>query len=170
MISWEPVAGADYYDVYHAAFAHLQRRKVGSRVEGTTYLHTTPSTKWGNHYWVVACNSDGCSDPSKAAFIDKRPAGPAEVQYRYIEAEEKTRITWAAVEGAHYYNVYWDEFPFDDCEIDRFGIPHTTINCEFLEKDVNVTYIDDPGVPKDYYWVSACNRSGCSVPARAVRR
>ena len=165
--------GADYYSVYRNdlpldACDSLTCRKVASHLVESTYLYTSPGSK-ANYYWITACNSDGCSELSRTAeFVDKRPSGPTNVQYTYIDTENKTRITWAAVEGSDYYNVYWEDF-FDDCEIGLFGTPDTSINCKFLEENVIDTYVDDPGQPEDDYWVSACNRSGCSAPARGIR-
>ena len=71
-VSWEPVEGADYYNVYHddgginvyckvdsrgdASFC----RELATEVASTSYVDTDPSRR-ENHYWVAACNSSGCS-------------------------------------------------------------------------------------------------------------
>ena len=170
-VNWDPVAGADYYSVYHDNDDECGSgdcRKIADRVLEPTYLHTSPNDRT-NYYWIAACNSGGCSELSKfAEWINRRPPGPTNVLVTYVE--DNTRVTWEAVEGADYYNVYWEDF-FDGCDIGWDGIPHRVLNCEFLVKDLVDTYAaDDPGRPEDHYWVSACNRSGCSAPVRAVRR
>ncbi len=64
--------GADYYNVYYSAFHDscilsiakdrvLLCEELATNVVGTTYVHTNPDAN-KNNYWVVACNSDGCSD------------------------------------------------------------------------------------------------------------
>ena len=69
-VSWEPVDGAERYIVYHDDWGpgcKLREdgtpafcRELASDVMGTSYTHTTPDDD-GNYYWVVACNSEGCS-------------------------------------------------------------------------------------------------------------
>ena len=72
-VSWDPVDGADYYNVYHddggsnvyckvdsggnASFC----RERATDVTSTSYVDTDPSRR-ENHYWVAACNSSGCSE------------------------------------------------------------------------------------------------------------
>ena len=72
-VSWDPVDGADYYNVYHddgginvycevdsrgnASFC----RELATDVTSTSYVDTDPSRR-ENHYWVAACNSSGCSE------------------------------------------------------------------------------------------------------------
>ena len=81
-VSWDAVDGADYYNVYHSDFFEsacmfstldsilVFCQELATNVVGTTYVHTSPAAN-KNHYWVVACNSGGCSD------IDSRnPAKP----------------------------------------------------------------------------------------------
>ena len=72
-VSWDPVDGADYYNVYHddggsnvyckvdsggnASFC----RERATDVTSTSYVDSDPSRR-ENHYWVAACNSSGCSE------------------------------------------------------------------------------------------------------------
>ena len=71
-VSWDPVEGADYYNLYHGDFFDSSCRFDGdgspsfceeltTSVVDTSYVHTDPSSD-RNYYWVVACNSGGCSD------------------------------------------------------------------------------------------------------------
>ena len=70
-LSWDSVAEADYYNVYHDDFFdsacsldHERRASFCSELAGnvvdTTFVHASPSLE--NYYWVVACNRDGCSE------------------------------------------------------------------------------------------------------------
>ena len=71
-VSWAPVDGADYYNVYHDdgginVFCEVDSRGSASfctelvaGVTSTSYVDTDPSNR-ENHYWVAACNSSGCS-------------------------------------------------------------------------------------------------------------
>ena len=74
-VSWDAVDGADYYKVYHDDFFDDACRlgldgspafceELAADVTGTTYVHTNPTSPgFGeNYYWVVSCNSEGCSD------------------------------------------------------------------------------------------------------------
>ena len=84
-----------------------------------SYLHENPSAV-NNYYWVVACNSDGCSEidsGNPAAPIEPIPAGPANVTYA-VEGSA-TRVTWEAVPGADYYKVYYDEFIDSACALEQ---------------------------------------------------
>ena len=87
IVSWDAVDRADYYNVYYSDFfdgSCMLREgipvfceELATNVVGTTYVHTIPdrdiNPPWDiiHSYWVVACNSDGCSR------IDSRnPARP----------------------------------------------------------------------------------------------
>ena len=74
-VSWDAVDGADYYKVYHDDFFDSACNlgsdgrprfceELATDVTGTTYVHTNPTSPGlgENYYWVVSCNSDGCSD------------------------------------------------------------------------------------------------------------
>ena len=71
MLSWDPVADASYYRIYyHDFFPSSCRVNSGGRasfcdelatnITGTSYTHNNPDDDT-NYYWVVACNSSGCS-------------------------------------------------------------------------------------------------------------
>ena len=94
-VSWDPVAGADHYNIYHDDFfdssCRLNRdgsasfcEELARNVVGTTYVHAAPDSD-ENNYWVVACNRGGCSDidsddPVKAPGTDSSTAPPAPPQ------------------------------------------------------------------------------------------
>ena len=171
-ISWDPVDGADYYKVYYDDFSDsrcsLGRdgsprfcEELAANVVGTTFVHTSPAAT-DNYYWVVACNTGGCSEidsENPAAPIEPIPAGPASVTYA-VEGSA-IRVTWEAVPGADYYKVYYDDFSDSSCSLSRDGSPRF---CEELAANVVGTSFlhENPGASKNHYWVVACNRGGCS--------
>ena len=86
-VSWNPVDGADYYNVYYSDFfdsrcsvdVHGNPRwcdELAANITATTFHHVTPSVD-ENHYWVVACNSDACSDtdPDSPAVLSGDGSG-----------------------------------------------------------------------------------------------
>ena len=119
LVSWDAEDGADYYKVYYddisGSACSLGRdgspvacEELAANVVGTSYLHENPSAV--NYYWVVSCNSDGCSEidsRNPAAPIEPIPAGPANVIYAVEGAA--IRVTWEAVPGADYYKVYYHD-------------------------------------------------------------
>ena len=171
-ITWDPVDGADHYNLYHDdsfdSRCRLNRdgsagfcEELARNVVGTTYVHTDPSGG-DNYYWVVACNSGGCSE-----IDSKNPAAPAEAiptapaNARYAVEGSTIHITWNPVDGADHYNIYHDDFFDSRCRLNRDGSPGF---CEELARNVvGTTYVHtDPGSSDNNYWVVACSRGGCS--------
>ena len=147
--------GADYYNVYHDDFFDSGCRPSGdgspsfceelaTNVAETTYAHADPDSA-KNYYWVAACNSGGCSDidsENPAMPIETIPTGPANV--RYALEGSSIRVSWDAVDGADYYNVYHDDFFDSGCTLRRDGSPGF---CEELATNVaETTYVHaEPG-------------------------
>ena len=172
-VTWEAVPGADYYKVYYDELSNPPRcslRRDGSlvvceelaaNVVGVSYLHENPSAV-NNYYWVVACNSGGCSDidsENPAAPIEPIPAGLANVTYAVEGAA--IRVTWDAADGADYYKVYYDNISGSACSLTRDG---SLVVCEELAANVvGTSYLhENPSAVNNYYWVVACNSGGCS--------
>ena len=172
LVSWDAVDGADYYKVYYDEISDsncspsrdgspVVCEELAANVVGMSYLHENPSAV-NNYYWVVACNSDGCSEidsGNPAAPIEPIPAGPANVTYAVEGAA--IRVTWEAVPGADYYKVFHDDFFDDNCSLSRDGSPRF---CEELAANVvPTTFVHtSPAATDNYYWVVACNTGGCS--------
>ena len=91
-VSWEPVDGADHYNVYVDDFfdssCRLNRdgslsfcEELVASVGETSYVHASPDS-FNNYYWVVACNSGGCSEidsdnpASQVVTESTGPTGP----------------------------------------------------------------------------------------------
>ena len=91
-ITWDPVGGADYYNVYHDDFFNdacsLDRNgnprfceELAASVGETSYVHASPDS-YNYYYWVVACNSGECSEidsdnpASQVVTESTGPTGP----------------------------------------------------------------------------------------------
>ena len=171
-VSWDPVAGADHYNIYHDDFfdsgCRLNRdgstslcEELATNVVGTTYVHAAPDERQ-NYYWVAACNSGGCSESISehpAAPIEPIPTVPANV--RFSVEGSTIRVSWDPVAGADHYNIYHDDFFDSGCRLNRDG---STSLCEELATNVvGTTYVHAaPDERQNYYWVVACNSGGCS--------
>ena len=108
-VSWDSVAGADHYNIYHDDFFDSRCRlnsdgsagfceELARNVVGSTYVHTDPSSG-NNYYWVVACNRGGCSEidagnPVKASGTSSTEATStptASQELEFTEGESATR-------------------------------------------------------------------------------
>ena len=169
-LTWDPVDGAGFYNVYHdPRFADLCSVRSGgpsfcdelaSGLTAASYTHDDPAYA-DNYYWVIACNEHGCSEvdsENPATPIVPRAGQPTNVSYA-VEGST-VRVTWDAVDGADFYNVYYDDFFDDACRVDSFGPGF----CDELASGLTTTsYVHtSPGPDENYYWVTACNRGGCS--------
>ena len=66
-------------------------------------------------------------------------------------------VRWDPATGADYYKVYHDDFFDDNCSLNRDGSPR------FCDELTETTYVHtEPADDRNYYWVVACNRGGCS--------
>ena len=170
-LTWDAVPGADYYDVYYDDFFDSACQinadggpsfceELALNVTETTHLHTDPAGD-RNFYWVIACNQQGCSEvdsqnPARPAI--ERPAAP---RANYAWEGTAIRVSWEAVADADYYNVYYDAFFDSSCRLDPDGEPGF---CHVLATNLAATsYLHtEPDEDRNFYWVTACNRGGCS--------
>ena len=177
-VSWDAVDGADYYRVYHRDGPGCRLdgffcEELAANVTGMTYVHTTPN-RGENYYWVVSCNSGGCSEIDSfnpAQLIDSDPVeaapGPdsstaTPTDARYALDGSTIRVSWDAVDGADYYHIYYSDFFPSGCVLID-GVPTF---CEELATNViGTTYVHTTPYwdkDKNYYWVVACSSKGCS--------
>lgn len=83
---------------------------------------------------------------------------PANQSYRFEGLT--TVVTWNASRGATHYIVYYDDFFGDNCRVDSRRSPSF---CEQLAGNVvGTSYTHSSPGRENYYWVAACNSSGCS--------
>lgn len=171
ILSWDPVAVADYYNLYHhhsfptycnvagdgtASFCDL----LAANITATAYTHTDPQRR--TNFWVAACNSTGCSPfegESPIKPVVALPATPANISY--AREGSAAIVRWDPVENADYYILYHDDFFDSACRVSPEG--ETSFCAELAAKLVDTTYLhSDPGEDSNFYWVAACNRAGCS--------
>ena len=178
VVSWDAVAGADYYKIYYAesyrdsygngcrvnAWGEASFCEVlADRVEGTSYTHTSPDDH-KNYYWITACNEQGCShiqSNSPAEFFDTRPASPANTRYRWDGST--IVVSWGPVEGADYYKIH-------HCRFYRQG--ERSFCDELADKVEGTSYIHtspEDAYDGNNYWIRACNEGGCSPIQRRDR-
>ena len=173
VLSWDASAGAASYTVYYDDFfgsaCRLGRSgspsfcdELATGLTGTSYTHTDPDAS-RNYYWVVACNSHGCSEIDRsnpAQLGGAPPAAPANQRYEY--SGSAIVLSWDASAGATSYTVYHDDFFDSACRLGRSGSPSF---CDELATDLTGTSYthSDPDRDENYYWVVACNSFGCSA-------
>ena len=133
---------------------------MAANITGTSYTHSDPDDD-ANYYWVVACNSSGCSpvdSDNPATTVGTAPDAPAA---RYAFEGSTIVLRWDSVAGASFYNVYYDDFFSSACRVSTGG---SASFCEELATNITDTSYThtDPDDDTNYYWVVACNSSGCS--------
>ena len=191
IVSWDPVADAEYYIVYHdnTYDSRCELSSFGSAIScqelaavhgSTSYTHVDAPGTW-NDYWVSACNDKGCSalEPENSANV------PVGVVYRpgvdvplvpanLIYAHEGSAIvlSWDPIDGADSYSLYHHEHFSSSCHVQSDG---SYLLCEQVAANLSGSSFvhTDPAGGSTYYWVAACNDAGCSPlegesPARPV--
>ena len=137
--------------------------ELSTNILENSYVHAEPGGD-ENHYWIAACNRDGCSDidsDSPAEYVDTRPASPTNVKVQFVLGNTQIQLSWDPVPDAEYYKIYYDDFFGDNCRVSRNG---DSSFCDLLASDIRQTsYVHtDPDRDENYYWVVACNSGGCS--------
>jgi fibronectin type 3 domain-containing protein len=108
---------------------------------GTTY-----------HYWVKACNSNGCSDYSSDDTGYRALTAPTSVAASDGTYTDKVSVTWNASSGATQYEVYRNT---SNSHTGETLLTSTQSSSPYDDTSA------DPGETY-YYWVKACNVNGCS--------
>ncbi len=171
VLSWDAVADASYYRIYYDDFFPSSCRvnsggnasfckELATNITGTSYTHTDPDDD-NNYYWVVACNSSGCSpvdSNNPATTVGTAPDTPTA---RYAFEGSTIVLGWDAVADASYYRIYYDDFFPSSCRVSSGG---NASFCKELATNITGTSYThtDPDDDNNYYWVVACNSSGCS--------
>jgi len=153
LVSWNPVRGAQRYEVFRAESEEGDYAKIG---ESTTTTFSDTEAQGNRLYWyrVRACNQFGCSalsEPDSGYYLAPLPPLPPQ----NVEASDGTfsdriRVTWSAAVGASHYELYRSDIP----------------GADFLRiAQVSTTSYDDRAIVLGrtyYYRVKACNSYGCS--------
>ncbi len=160
-VVWNDSGLATYYDVQRSDSADGEFVIVAAEVAALGLVDEGLQPDSLYYYVVRACNRLGCSefDDDPVAGITESDAGvdipgsPKDVQVvrKRIEVfPDRDVVTWTAVEGATYYEVY------------RAGDLLTEVSAP-----LTVSSHTDLGRSLDlslgaYYQVRACNKAGCS--------
>ena len=172
VLTWDASQGATHYKVYHhnttnPGCTHILFVRqficdlLDANVTGATYTHSDPDDRL-NAYWVVACNSNGCSeidDDNPAQPTGTKPANPTNL--RYTLAGASIILTWDASQNATHYKVYHHETTHPGCTLTLFT---PLFICDLLSAHVTgTTYTHtNPDPQRNTYWVVACNTAGCA--------
>ena len=125
---------------------------------------TAPATT-GTYYYgacvdAVSDESDTQNNCSAAVTVTVRAAPDNPANQRFSWQASTIVVSWDQVAGAEYYNIYYDDFYDSSCRL-VFGRPNL---CEELAANVvGTSYTHtDPDADANYYWITACNNTGCS--------
>lgn len=110
-ISWNPVDGADSYNIYWSDTSPVTKG-TGTKITGVTspYDHTPLTPGVPIYYVVTAEDEDGESSISTEVWGSPSIAAPLNPDATASGANEIT-VTWDSVLGATKYNVYWLKTP-----------------------------------------------------------
>ena len=105
-------------------------------------------------------SGEGTGSYTVSVSIDTSPESPAGVSAAWEGSA--IRVSWDPVEGAEYYNVYYDKGGYA-CSLDGQGNPSW---CDELAANVastSYTHASPDSLIPNHYWVVACGSGGCSV-------
>ena len=160
-VVWNNVSRATFYDVQRSDSEAGDYAVVATKVAATGLVDEGLQTDSVYYYQVRACNHLGCTEYSDAAVAGiteseadvSIPAGPKEVRVVRKEVAvfpDVDEVTWTAVEGATYYEVYRAGDLLTEVSAPLNISSHTD-----LGRSLNLSF-------GSYYQVRACNKGGCS--------
>ena len=186
VLIWDASRGADSYTVYHSfGIANCRLldgrpffcEELASGIQQPSYV--LPYQGGTRHYWVVACNSSGCSEIDTDNPAQPPPPFPDDVQA--VQDGSSVRISWNPVPDAAHYRIYTECPGIRDCieELDGNvdGTAYTHIPRPVPPQADGVRVIDRnahsltvrwrvlEGGSYSYdvrYWVTACYSDLCS--------
>ena len=161
VIVWNNVSFATSYDVQRSDSEDGDYAVVATEVAALGLVDGGLQPDSVYYYVVRACNHLGCSefgvDPvaglTESDADVSVPASPRDVKVvkRTVEVlPDRDVVTWTAVEGATYYEVYRAGDLLTEVSAPLTRSSHTD-----LGRSLNLSF-------GTYYEVRACNKSGCS--------
>ena len=108
-ISWDPVTGADSYNLYWSTTSGVTK-SIGTQITGVTspYPHTGRTNGTAYYYVVTAANAGG--ESAESVEVNATPQVPAPGAPTNVAAspgDTLVTISWSPVTGADSYNLYW---------------------------------------------------------------
>ena len=160
-VVWNNISRATFYDVQRSDSEAGDYAVVAIKVAATGLVDKGLQTDSVYYYRVRACNHLGCteySDASVAGITESEadvsiPAAPKDVRVVRKEVSvfpDVDEVTWTAVEGATYYEVYRAGDLLTEVSAPLNISSHTD-----LGRSLNLSF-------GTYYQVRACNKGGCS--------
>ena len=160
-VVWNSNSDTTFYDVQRSDAEDGEYAIVATEIAATGFVDEGLQPDGIYYYRVRACNHLGCSkfsDFPVAGLTESDadvsvPATPKDVQVvlkRLKVVPDVDEMTWAAVEGATYYEVY------------RAGDLLTEVSAPLTfssHTDLGRSFNLSPGT---YYQIRACNKAGCS--------
>ena len=154
--------GLDHDVIYFKVY----RNKTESIENATQLIGNHPASPFDDfsaesgvtyYYWVMACNTAGCSDFSSPesgwrAVALTTPLPPTDLSASNGDYTDKVHLSWSTAYSASSYQVY------------RNTIDNHTGQDVLVEDHPSSSYTDMDAVPgvTYYYWIKACNLAGCS--------
>ncbi len=107
-VTWAPVAGASYYNLYWAADSTVSK-VTGLRIPGVTNPYTISGLADSTQYAVIvtAVNASGESSASSVAKTVTQSLPTAPTITKIVSGTGNVTVSWSAVSGATSYNLYW---------------------------------------------------------------
>ncbi len=186
VLKWDASAGAESYTVYHSPTLPDCRlldgrpficQELASGIQQPNYILTQQG--FGRHYWVVACNSSGCSEIESDNPAQPPPPFPDDVHA--VQAESSIRIIWNSVPGAAHYKIYTGCPDLIDCIVELDGnvvgtaytheprpIPPQPDGVRVIDRSAHSMTVQWHALQGGsythdvQYWVTACYNAVCS--------
>ena len=155
-ISWSSVSESTYYQLYQST---SNSSSSATEIYEGSSTNTTKNGLTGNttyYYWLKACNDAGCSDFSQVSTVvteEEEQTAPSTPPSPTATANSSSSVTisWSSVSEATYYQLYQNTSNSSSSATKIYDDGGTSITQDNL--NASTTY---------YYWLKACNDSGCS--------
>ena len=164
-VTWNTISRATYYDVQRSDSEHGEYAVVASEVAALGFVDQGLQPDSVYYYAVRACNHLGCTefDNEPVAGVTESdadvdvPSIPKDVGYvrKLVDVfPDRDVVTWTAVEGATYYEVYRA-----GDRLTAVSAPSTISSHTDLVRSLKRTFTHSYA---PNYQVRACNKAGCS--------
>ncbi len=156
ILSWDPAANATFYQIFRSSTSNIADAVLLKDNQASSpYLDTAAVPGTIYTYWVKGCASLACStslsvDTGWRGTIGL--AAPTGVQASDGLFNNRIQVSWNAVGGATYYQVYRSE-------------NNNPAGAKLMISPIVELSFDDTSAVtavQYYYWLKACNESECS--------